>query len=85
MSTIRVALLGRQCADNANLGIDYLMAALQGAGLAARAYVLNDWREMDKTCDLIIGDRVELVGLSLPDGGSAFLPLGMGEMLRARG
>lgn len=81
----QVVLVGRRCDDNLNLGLDYLLAALEQAGIAARALTLNHWGQLEPTCASILAHRPLLVGLSLADGGSAFLPLGLGELLQQRG
>jgi anaerobic magnesium-protoporphyrin IX monomethyl ester cyclase len=80
-----VVLVGRMLPDNENLGLGYLLAALHGAGLRAEALALNAWTDMDGISRRVRETDPLLVGLSIPDGGSAFLPLGLGELLRRRG
>ncbi|MBI5535738.1 MAG: B12-binding domain-containing radical SAM protein [Deltaproteobacteria bacterium] len=80
-----VALVGRRLPDNENLGIGYLQAALGKAGIGCQRLVLNDVREIGTVADSIARSGASIVGLSLPDGGSAIAPLALGEALRARG
>ena len=80
-----VVLVGRMLPDNENLGLGCLLAALHGAGLRAEALALNAWTDMDGISKRVRETEPLLVGLSIPDGGSAFLPLGLGELLRRRG
>ncbi len=81
----RVALVGRQLQDNENLGLGYLQTALANAGVAADRHVLNDVTDIEQVVGAVMQQRNELVGLSLPDGGSALNMLAFGEMLRKRG
>jgi radical SAM superfamily enzyme YgiQ (UPF0313 family) len=78
-------LVGRRCDDNLNLGLDYLLAALDDAGIPARVRVLNRWQEMEPICAEVRTSQPLVTGLSLSDGGSSFLPLGLGEMLHRSG
>jgi radical SAM superfamily enzyme YgiQ (UPF0313 family) len=80
-----VALVGRRLADNENLGLGYLAAALTTAGIESVTLVLNDVRELGEVADAVLQSGASVVGLSLPDGGSAIAPLALGEALRARG
>lgn len=80
-----VALIGRRCHDNINLGLGYLSGGLRDAGFGATVHVLNDWRDMEEIGRKVLADNSPLVGLAIPDGGSAFLPLGLGELLRRMG
>ena len=84
-SALDVVLVGRRLPDNENLGLTYLLAALHGAGLRGEVLRLNDLRDVERAWTRIRETRPAVVGLSLPDGGSAFLPLGFGELLRRRG
>jgi radical SAM superfamily enzyme YgiQ (UPF0313 family) len=81
----KVALVGRRLADNENLGLAYLVAALAEAGIASERFVLNQASDVHVLVDAIRSGGFELVGLSIPDGGSAYLPLAFGELLRRRG
>jgi radical SAM superfamily enzyme YgiQ (UPF0313 family) len=81
----RVALVGRRLSDNENLGLGYLRAALHAAGFAVETHVLNSAADVVRIGAELLGRPPGLVGLSLADGGSAFLPLALGELLRARG
>ena len=80
-----VALVGRRLQDNENLGLGYLQAALQAAGVECQRLVLNDVREIASVADAVVRSGAHVVGLSLPDGGSAIAPLALGEALRMRG
>jgi len=79
-----VVLVGRQLEDNENLGLGYLAAALAGLAPVDRL-VLNRADELERSADAILASGARLVGLSLPDGGCAHLPLALGELLRRRG
>ncbi|MFH1437831.1 MAG: hypothetical protein ABIJ56_19135 [Pseudomonadota bacterium] len=81
----RVSLVGRRLPDNENLGIGCLVAALRAAGLEARFHALNGPGDMKRAAGEIGAWRPQIVGFSMPDGGSAYLPLAMGEMLRLLG
>lgn len=78
-------MVGRRLPDNENLGLAYLKAALTHSGVVSRVHVLNDWSGLDNIADRAVADHALLVGLSIPDGGSAILPLTLGELLRRRG
>ncbi|MFH1434882.1 MAG: cobalamin-dependent protein [Pseudomonadota bacterium] len=80
-----VVLIGRKLPDNENLGLGYVQAALRDAGFTAEVMILNTWVDMEKICRRVLETSPMLIGLALPDGGSSFLPLGMGELLRRRG
>jgi radical SAM superfamily enzyme YgiQ (UPF0313 family) len=80
-----VALIGRRCHDNINLGLGYLAGALRDAGFGATVHAFNDWRDMEAIARKVMADGSPLVGLAISDGGSAFLPLGLGELLRRMG
>jgi radical SAM superfamily enzyme YgiQ (UPF0313 family) len=78
-------LVGRRLPDNENLGLGYVLAALRRSGFRAEVQVLNGWPDLERIGRRVIEARPRLVGLSIPDGGSAFLPLGLGGLLRRRG
>jgi anaerobic magnesium-protoporphyrin IX monomethyl ester cyclase len=80
-----VILVGRKLPDNENLGLGYLLAALDGAGCTACMETLNGPRDIERICRRVLVEGPLLVGLSLPDGGSSFFALGLGELLRRRG
>ncbi len=80
-----VALVGRRLPDNENLGLGYLMAALSRAGIRAERHVLNDLTDVESICRVLMSGSPKLIGLSLPDGGSAFHLLTLGELLHRRG
>jgi radical SAM superfamily enzyme YgiQ (UPF0313 family) len=82
---ITVSLVGRRLPDNENLGIGRLRAALDQASIPSRFHVLNVAEDLDGVVRQILDRGSTLVGLSLPDGGSAHLPLALGEMLHRRG
>ena len=82
LSQTHVALVGRRLAHNENLGLAYLRAALEAAGAAVRTHYVNDVAELARAIAAILSDRPQVVGLSLSDGGSALLPLALGEALR---
>ena len=81
----KVALVGRQLTDNENLGLGYLAAALSEAGFGYQRLVLNQSGDVERVSEAILGGGFELVGISLADAGSAYLPLALGELLRRRG
>ncbi len=80
-----VLLVGRKLPDNENLGLEYLLASLRRAGFRAEMHVLNAWPDMERIARRAVAGDVGLVGLSLPDGNTAYLPLGLGDLLRRRG
>jgi radical SAM superfamily enzyme YgiQ (UPF0313 family) len=84
-SSLRVALVGRRLADNDNLGLGYLQAALDREGIPCQRHVLNHLGDVQPIARAILRDSVSVVGLSLSDGGSAPLALALGEMLHAQG
>jgi radical SAM superfamily enzyme YgiQ (UPF0313 family) len=81
----KVALVGRRLTDNENLGLGYLAAALEEAGFGHERFELNQAADVGQVAEAILQGGFELVGLSIPDGGSAYLPLAFGELLRRRG
>ena len=85
MTSHTVALVGRRLEDNENLGLGYLMAALHRARIPTRRYELNRAEQIAPIADDVLRARVDLVGLSLSDGGSAYLFLGLGELLERGG
>ncbi|RLB59669.1 MAG: hypothetical protein DRI90_15115 [Deltaproteobacteria bacterium] len=80
-----IVLVGRQLVDNENLGIGYLLAAARQAELRAEMLILNGWADLNRVASEINRRNPPLVGLAFPDGGSAPLPLSLGELLRATG
>ena len=83
--TVKVALVGRRCQDSLNLGLDYLRGALAEARIPCTVLALNRWQELEPVCLQIVEGGYSLVGLSMADGSSTILPLGLGELLRRRG
>ena len=81
----KVALVGRRLTDNENLGLGYLAAALTEAGFGWRRFDLNQAHDVSKLGQEVLRGEFELVGLSIPDGGSAYLPLAFGEFLQRQG
>jgi len=82
---MRVALVGRRLPHNENLGLAYLRAALARAGVAVTTHHVNDAAELARAVTAILAARPDVVGLSLADGGSALLPLSLGEALARAG
>lgn len=80
-----VALVGRRLVDNENLGLGYLCAALDVAGIANEQHVLNAGADVPRVASLVTQRAPLLVGISIPDGGSAFAPMALVAMLRERG
>jgi radical SAM superfamily enzyme YgiQ (UPF0313 family) len=80
-----VALVGRRLPHNENLGLAYLRAALTQAGFGVSTHYVNDGVELAKAISGILAERPLVVGLSLADGGSALLPLALGEALSRAG
>ena len=83
--TTTVALVGRRLPYNENLGLAYLRAALEGAGMSATTHYVNDAAGLARAVGAILSAPPQLVGLSLADGGSALLPLAIGEALARAG
>jgi radical SAM superfamily enzyme YgiQ (UPF0313 family) len=81
----KIALVGRRLTDNENLGLGYLEAALSDAGFGCERFDLNQACDVGWVAEAIARGGFALVGLSIPDGGSAYLPLAFGELLRRRG
>ena len=82
---LAVSLVGRRLPDNENLGIACLVAALRAAGFEARFHVLNGPGDMKRVaCEIGAWDP-DIVGFSMQDGGSSYLPIATGIMLRRRG
>ncbi|HEY5281197.1 MAG TPA: hypothetical protein VIM14_00265, partial [Polyangia bacterium] len=69
----KVALVGRRISDNENLGLAYLVAALQEAEIACQRFELNTASDVGRVAEAIQSAGFDLVGLSIPDGGSAYL------------
>jgi Radical SAM superfamily/B12 binding domain len=82
---VHVALVGRRLPHNENLGLAYLRAALARAGSRVTTAYVNDGGDVARALEMIRRERPALVGLSLADGGSAFLPLALGEALARTG
>jgi len=80
-----VALVGRRLDYNENLGLAYLRAALDEAGVRSVTHYVNNVGELEHAADALVADPPSLLGLSLADGGSALWPLALGELLRKRG
>jgi hypothetical protein len=80
-----VALVGRRLEHNDHLGIGYLEAALAGAAVRTSRHVLNHVDNVLPIARSICRQPPHVVGLSLQDGGSAVLPLALGELLRRLG
>jgi anaerobic magnesium-protoporphyrin IX monomethyl ester cyclase len=80
-----VTLVGRRLEHNDHLGIGYLEAALAGAAIRSSRHVLNDVDDVLPIARSICRQPPDVVGLSLQDGGSAVLPLALGELLRRLG
>jgi radical SAM superfamily enzyme YgiQ (UPF0313 family) len=85
MKRSSVALVGRRLEHNDHLGIGYLEAALAGAAVRSSRHVLNHIDDVLPTARSICKQPPDVVGLSLQDGGSAVLPLALGELLRRLG
>ena len=82
---ITVALVGRRLPYNENLGLAYLRAALEGAGIAVTTHYLNDAADLARAIGAMLSAPPDVIGLSLADGGSALLPLALGEALSRGG
>lgn len=72
-----VILVGRRLPDNENLGLGYPLGALRDAGVPAEMAPLQDVRDVIAVAERVRRLRPRLVGLSLPDGGSSLLALGL--------
>lgn len=81
----RVALVGRRLPHNENLGLAYLRAALEEEGARVAVHHVNDAADLARAVASILATSPAVVGLSLADGGSALLPLALGEMLSRAG
>ena len=81
----RVALVGRRLEHNDHLGIGYLEAALVASAVQCHVHVLNHIEDVMPIAQAICAQQPDLVGISLQDGGSAVLPLALGELLRRKG
>ncbi len=80
-----VVLVGRRLLHNENLGVAYLRSALEGAGAKVTIHYVNDAAELAVAAQGILEDPPQVVGLSLADGGSALVPLALGELLDEAG
>ncbi|MCU0664294.1 MAG: cobalamin-dependent protein [Myxococcota bacterium] len=80
-----VSLVGRRLSDNENLGLGYLGAALEVAGIESQSHVLNAGGDVPRVARQIAQSDPMLVGISVPDGGSAFLPMALVALLRQLG
>ncbi|MFO0762337.1 MAG: radical SAM protein [Byssovorax sp.] len=80
-----VVLVGRRLPHNENLGLAYLRAALVQAGAEVRTFYVNDGSELARAVQAILAEPPALLGLSLADGGSALLPLALGEAVTRAG
>ena len=80
-----VALVGRRLEHNDHLGIGYLEAALAASAVQCRTHVLNHIENVMPIARAICAQQPDVVGISLQDGGSAVLPLALGELLRRKG
>jgi radical SAM superfamily enzyme YgiQ (UPF0313 family) len=80
-----VALVGRRLPHNENLGLCYLRAALQRAGVEVSVHYVNDTRELALALRALLAAPPHVIGLSLADGGSALLPLALGEAMHRAG
>lgn len=85
MEKRRVALVGRRLSGNENLGLGYLSTALRNAGFAVSIDYINRGEDVHRIAETINDRSCFMVGISMNDGGSAFLPLALGEMLKQRG
>ena len=79
-----IYLVGRRIEDNENLGLGYLRAALEASGRRVEIVYVNRAAQALSAAAQIAASRSPLVGLSIPDGRSAFIPLALGEILRRR-
>jgi len=84
-NSIRIALVGRRLPHNENLGLCYLRAALTQAGVQVDVHYVNDGAELARAVVAILASAPAIVGLSLADGGSAILPLALGEAIHRAG
>ncbi len=81
----KIALVGRRLSGNENLGLGYLTTALRNAGYDVRVEYINRGDDLERIARAIMDDSFFMVGISLSDGGSSFLPLALGELLSRRG
>jgi len=85
LSGCRVALIGRRLEHNENLGLAYLRAALLQKNAHVDVHYVNDAAELARAVGAVLSTNPRVVGLSLADGGSAMLPLAVGEALTRAG
>lgn len=81
----KVALVGRRLSGNENLGLGYLTTALKSAGFDVQIEYINRGIDIERICRVIQDGSFFMIGLSLSDGGSSFLPLALGECIRQKG
>jgi anaerobic magnesium-protoporphyrin IX monomethyl ester cyclase len=81
----RVILVGRRLSSNENLGLCYLRAALRHAGITAETHYVSNTEELTRAANAILDAQPSVLGFSLADGGSSFLALTLGELVRRRG
>jgi hypothetical protein len=82
---VDVFLVGRRIQDNENLGLGYLRAALRDAGFTTTVCYANFAGDVSRVAQESLAANPRVLGLSLADGGSAFVPLALGELLGRRG
>ena len=80
-----VILVGRRLPDNENLGLGCLLGALRDAEIPSEMQPLGGWPDLPRIAARVAEVRPRVVGLSLPDGGSSLLALGLGELLAEEG
>ncbi len=85
MPSAHVTLVGRRLEHNENLGLCYLRAALEQAGARVTVLYLNDASDLARAAQRVLLDRPDVLGLALADGGSATLPLALGEAVERAG
>jgi radical SAM superfamily enzyme YgiQ (UPF0313 family) len=85
LTACRVALIGRRLDHNENLGLGYLRAALIQKNAQVDVHYVNDAAELERAVEAVLATNPRVVGLSLADGGSAMLPLAVGEALTRAG
>ena len=83
--TPRVALVGRRLSSNENLGLCYLRAALRHAGIPSVTHYVSNGEELGRAAEAILDAQPSVLGFSFADGGSSFLGLTLGELVRRRG
>jgi len=81
----KIALVGRRLSRNENLGLGYLTTALNNSGYRVQVEYINRGEDLQRISRAIVNDSFFMVGLSLSDGGSSFLPLSLGELMYRHG